>query len=668
MTVINVEGSTSFNPDEDRLYDPNEIIKYCSSLVSVSTAQSRPVYLARNNVYGYTIGEAVELRLAHFSVKEFLISEHAVYSFRMSDELANISLTRACLAMLLHFDSPEPEFSENPHDECTPTGHGEASEMDSGGFEGITLNRIPDLPNLSDLRAVEKFPFVKYAAQYWITHYLALGVSAKKYLHDLCLRLFDCQKSPYINWLRFFSPGQPFEPPKNLQRGWISPPLYTAALAGLTEICRLLLQSGADINEQGGRFGNALQASIFSGNTETVALLLENGADINRIGGPYLTAMQAAVASGNMVVLDMLLDHGADINVGEVDLDKFFAVGRSYPHSGRCRLPSSDMAIIKPLTFLTFTPPKKNATALQSAAFHGQLHMVERLVERGANIHARAIIDGGGSYRSETGRRFVHTAVELAASEGHTDIIDYLLRKGASLETRTGLGNRFTSCLQLACRNGHFDTAKFLLEQGANIDAVDGGSTALQEAAGNGHMAILCFLLEARADVHSGESTTVTGDSYTGPPALCRAAVSGREDMVELLLGKGAKIEFGQENDSRGSRDSALIGAATNGHRSIVNLLIAHGADVNLSHYYKGSPLHMAAQHGHETVCRILLDAGADVNKLTRLYKTSALYRAVESNHTEVAQLLIQRGADVNTPAVSQDSQRNAIVAGFSCE
>ena len=92
MAVINVEGSTSFNPDEDRLYDPNEIIKYCSSLVSVSTAQSHPVYLAKNNVYGYTIGEAIELRLAHFSVKEYLISEHAVYSFRMSDELANISL------------------------------------------------------------------------------------------------------------------------------------------------------------------------------------------------------------------------------------------------------------------------------------------------------------------------------------------------------------------------------------------------------------------------------------------------------------------------------------------------------------------------------------------------------------------------------------------------
>jgi ankyrin repeat protein len=476
------------------------------------------------------------------------------------------------------------------------------------------------------------------------------------------LRLFDCQKSPYINWLRFFSPGQPFEPPKNLQRGWIPPPLYTAALAGLTEICRLLLQSGADINEQGGRFGNALQASIFSGNTETVALLLENGADINRISGPYLTAMQAAVASSNVMVLDMLLDHGADINVVEVDLDKFFAVSGGFcPHSGSgtFRLPSGDMVIIKPLTFLTFTPPKKNATALQSAAFHGQLHMVERLVERGAKIDARAIIDGGGSYRSETERRFVHTAVELAASEGHTDIVGYLLRKGASLET---------SCLQLACRNGHFDTAKFLLEQGVNIDADGGGSTALQEAAGNGHMAIVCFLLEAGANVNSGESTTETGDSYRVAPALYRAAVSGREDMVELLLGKGAKIEFGQENDSRGSRDSALIGAATYGHGSIVNLLIAHGADINLSHYYKGSPLHMAAQHGHEAVCRILLNASADVDKLTSLYKTSALYWAVESNHTEIAQLLIQRGADVNTLTVSQDSQWNVEIASFSGE
>jgi hypothetical protein len=164
MAVINVEGSTSFDPDEDKLYDPNEIIKYCSSLVFVSTAQSRPVYLVKNNVYGYTIGEATELRLAHFSVKEFLISEHAMYSFRMSDELANISLTRACLAMLLHFDSPGPGFGEDPRDECAPAGHDGASETDPGDFEGITLNKIPDLPNLSDLRVVEKFPFVKYAA------------------------------------------------------------------------------------------------------------------------------------------------------------------------------------------------------------------------------------------------------------------------------------------------------------------------------------------------------------------------------------------------------------------------------------------------------------------------------------------------------------------------
>ena len=369
---------------------------------------------------------------------------------------------------------------------------------------------------------------------------------------------------------------------------------------------------GADINEQGGRFRNALQASIFSGNTETVALLLENGADINRIGGPYLTAMQAAVASGNVVILDMLLDHGADINVGEVDLDKYFAVSRFYPCSAECRLRSSDMVIINPLTFLSFIPPKKNETALQSAAFHGQLHMVERLVERGANIHARAMMEQS-RYRSETGRRFVHTAVELAASEGHTNIVDNLLRKGARLETRTGPGPRFASCLQLACRNGHFDTAKFPLQQGANIDTGDGEAEAqrYRKQQRMDPWQSCVFLLEAGANVNSGESTNEGDDSYTGAPALCRAAISGREDMVELLLRKGAETEFGQENDSR--RDIALIGAAKHGRGSIVNLLIAHGADVNLGHYYKGSPLDMAAQHGHEAVCRILLDAGADV-------------------------------------------------------
>ena len=37
----------------------------------------------------------------------------------------------------------------------------------------------------------------------------------------------------------------------------------------------------AEVNAEGGRFGNPLQAALFNGNEAIVKLLLENGAEVN---------------------------------------------------------------------------------------------------------------------------------------------------------------------------------------------------------------------------------------------------------------------------------------------------------------------------------------------------------------------------------------------------
>jgi ankyrin repeat protein len=56
----------------------------------------------------------------------------------------------------------------------------------------------------------------------------------------------------------------------------------------------LLLEKGADVNAQGGYYGNALQAAANGGHESVVTLLLENGADVNAQGGYYGNALQAA--------------------------------------------------------------------------------------------------------------------------------------------------------------------------------------------------------------------------------------------------------------------------------------------------------------------------------------------------------------------------------------
>jgi ankyrin repeat protein len=59
-------------------------------------------------------------------------------------------------------------------------------------------------------------------------------------------------------------------------------------------IVKLLLENGAEVNAEGGKYGNALQAASFRGNEAIVKLLLENGAEVNAEGGEYGNALQAA--------------------------------------------------------------------------------------------------------------------------------------------------------------------------------------------------------------------------------------------------------------------------------------------------------------------------------------------------------------------------------------
>jgi ankyrin repeat protein len=55
-------------------------------------------------------------------------------------------------------------------------------------------------------------------------------------------------------------------------------PLYYAALLGFSIVTRLLLNAGAKVNAQGGRYGNALQAASEGGHEQVVKTLLNAGA------------------------------------------------------------------------------------------------------------------------------------------------------------------------------------------------------------------------------------------------------------------------------------------------------------------------------------------------------------------------------------------------------
>jgi len=74
---------------------------------------------------------------------------------------------------------------------------------------------------------------------------------------------------------------------------------------------RLLLDKGANINADGGYYGNALQAAAQQGDEKTVQLLLEKDADVNAQGGKYGNALNAATSQCREGIARLLIEWGA---------------------------------------------------------------------------------------------------------------------------------------------------------------------------------------------------------------------------------------------------------------------------------------------------------------------------------------------------------------------
>jgi ankyrin repeat protein len=96
--------------------------------------------------------------------------------------------------------------------------------------------------------------------------------------------------------------------------------LMLAATADRTEIIRFLLDSGAEIDVRDGDCWTALKyAASYCEATHAVALLLDSGADPNASDYKGLTPMMGAAICGCTENVIVLLDDGADVNAKDND-------------------------------------------------------------------------------------------------------------------------------------------------------------------------------------------------------------------------------------------------------------------------------------------------------------------------------------------------------------
>ena len=94
------------------------------------------------------------------------------------------------------------------------------------------------------------------------------------------------------------------------------PPLHVAASKGRTEIIRMLLENGADVD--GVADGIApLHLAAFQGHTEAVRALIDHGASMDCKDGEGMTPLHRAVSGGRGPCVSALLACGADPDVAD---------------------------------------------------------------------------------------------------------------------------------------------------------------------------------------------------------------------------------------------------------------------------------------------------------------------------------------------------------------
>ncbi len=380
--------------------------------------------------------------------------------------------------------------------------------------------------------------------------------------------------------------------------------LQAASYRGHDQVMQMLLDKGADINAQGGEYGNALQAASYGGHDQVVQMLLDKGADINAAatGSDGRTALQAAAEGGHLAVVERLLQQKADVNAAASE------------YNGR--------------------------TALQAAAEGGHLAVVERLLQQKADVNAAAARSSG------------RTALQAAAEGGHLAVVERLLQQKADVNAASEYGR---TALQAAAEGGHLAVVERLLQQKADVNAAsEYGRTALQAAAEGGHLAVVERLLQQKADVNAA--------SEYGRTALQAAAEGGHLAVVERLLQQKADVNAAaSEYNGR----TALQAAAEGGHLAVVERLLQQKADVNAAAARSSgrTALQAAAEGGHLAVVERLLQQKADVNAAAaRSSGRTALQAAAEGGHLAVVERLLQQKADVNA-AAARSSGRTALQA-----
>jgi ankyrin repeat protein len=395
-------------------------------------------------------------------------------------------------------------------------------------------------------------------------------------------------------------------------------PLYLACVNGNARIIERLLAAGADPNAVDPAGETALMTASRTGVVAAMAVLLERGARVDARDPEFQqTALMIAVREDHPQAVDLLIRHGASVNAqtrkgpsptftppckGTGCGSEGVGINRGgLPDRGRraearggmtpllyaARDGRSQAARLLVAAGADLELPEANGIRpLLMAVLNNNLEVARLLVDKGADVNAddfwgRSPLWAAVEYRNlDMNNREQDSPRDNGVERGPLlEFIGVLLKAGANVNARTR----------------EVPPSRRWLYSLGDVSWVDfTGQTPFLRAALSGDNAAMRLLLEHGADPNlstlagttplmaaSGVNWVVAQTYTESPQALI--------DAVTLCLELGADV-----NATNSMGLTALLGAANRGSNDVIELLVAHGARLDVKDKEGRTPLRWA--------------------------------------------------------------------------
>ncbi len=355
--------------------------------------------------------------------------------------------------------------------------------------------------------------------------------------------------------------------------------LFGAAALGYTRILARLLARGASVNERDPAGRTALYHAVEGRQEHSAERLLAAGADPNLPDDAGRVPLHVALAQRSRRLTELLLNSGADPDGSPDSLE----------------------------------------TPLMEATRRGDAGTVLRLIRAGASL--------------ERTDRWGHTPLFFVNGQSAAKLLPILLDAGADPDHRTLDGDTLR---HRALRRGDERLWRTLTPLDDEQDAIGQrgrlSDTPLLAAAESGNVNLVRRLLKIGADLgavndfgHSALLVALTQEDLPIATALqtARAPVGFLEAVALGDYERATDLPTPPRADLSApicGQETPLMGAVARGRDDLVRLLLSRGARLDIATRSLGTPLDVAVMTGHPALVRLLLERGADPGQVRKVH------------------------------------------------